>query len=1577
MGIDLTGILSMNEYYTQHYLDTILEDDIKDIIKELEEKYENNNTELPWNRLSKGIRKTYYSKREVLSKEKNLVKRMQNQREFLLEMYKSLGYEINNKVDYIPVKNDIEIPVLHEVKKSNGLPLLWIIETIDEYDDDGELLHSNFKKVQYTEENPQPKEIKDLDLEKIITEYIFYIDEPPRFILLSNINEIILIDRGKWSEKRTLNFKLDDILSRQIDSTLKAMTVLLHKNTVCPEDDSSFLDKLNENSHKHATSVSESLKYALRQSIELLGNDAIRYKKEVLRNGVFDRDLAPQLTIECLRYMYRILFILYIEARPELGYAPMKSNEYLKGYSIEHLREIVDGARLDTDEERNGTYLDSTIKKLFNLIYNGFLPSRTNSNEQLNILDRNEEIDYNIFKIEPLKAHIFDPDKTPILNTIKFRNETLIEVIKKMSISDTKKSKNKKERPGRISYAQLGINQLGAVYEALLSYKGFLAEEDLYEVKKAGDKSNELEVGYFVNKSQLEEYTEDEIVKDEDGNYKKYLKGTFIYRLAGREREKSASYYTPEVLTQCLVKYSLKELLKDKTADDILELKICEPAMGSAAFLNEAVNQLAEKYLELKQKELNDSIPHDRYTLEKQKVKMYIADRNVYGVDLNPIAVELAEVSLWLNTIYKGAFVPWFNLQLVCGNSLIGARKQVYDISYLDKEKSKAERWYNFEPQRVMPGNTRNKNGVYHFLLGDEGMVDYNDTVIKELAKENIDIMKAWRAKFNEGYTEEQIEQLLRLCDVIDELWKKHTELRKEISEKTKDKLSIYGHEDDENNDSALSTKDKDYLYNKHYKSENVENSGPYARLKLVMDYWCSLWFWPIEKADLLPTREEFLFDLSLILEGDIFNIDDDIEQIGLFDNRVNVQVKISDITDNLGKVNLDKLCSRIPRLETVRGLAKKYKFLHWELEFSDIFQINRGFDLIIGNPPWLKIEWKEQGVLGDIEPKLSIKSYTAVKSTQIREEIFNTNMGAISLYLTEYEESTGIQNYLKTIVNYPDLEGMKSNLYKCFLPQGWMCANDLGIISYIHPESVYEEVNAGTLRSKIYSKLRIHFKFFNEKKLFDIGNQAAFGLNIYSNKSSGYFYSISNLFEPKTIDETFESDGNNKLLGIKDDNGEWNITGHKDRLIKIGLKELKLFSKLYESEGTPFNKTRLPSIHAKQLINVLEVLSNKDKIDDVFDLVHSEMLNETARQKDGTIKRNTKFSYKPLNLIYSGPHIGVGNPLFKTPRTICKEKSDYDPIDLSYILQGNENYLPRSNYEISTLDKYLDKIQHTNWGNLYTENYRIAWRRRLAISGERTLIAGIIPPQTAHIHALNSMALKDIRSISFISAYFSSIVYDFFIKSTGKSDLHEQACKLPICTDKFIEELTLRANMLNCINKYYSELWEKSWNESFKDDMWYKDDFRLPNSTFRRLSRDWNISYVAKSDYLRRHILVEIDVITAKALGLSLEELKVVYRIQFPVLQAYEKDTWYDKNGRIIFTNNRGLTGIGLTRDKWNEVKNMKSGTVEHTIIDDTIPEGPVERTIVYEAPFDRCDREKDYEEVWKNFEARFGGIK
>ena len=207
------------------------------------------------------------------------------------------------------------------------------------------------------------------------------------------------------------------------------------------------------------------------------------------------------------------------------------------------------------------------------------------------------------------------------------------------------------------------------------SYTGFFAKTDLYEVKKAETKEvNMLDQAWFVSKEDLSQYdAKTEIVyDDETGHAKVYPLGTFIYRLNGRSRQKSASYYTPEVLTKCVVKYALKEILVGKKPDEILQLTVCEPALGSGAFLNEAINQLAEAYLEGKQAELKRRIPESDLEQERQKVKAFLADNRVFGVDQNPVAVELAEISLWLNTIYQGHTIPWFRRPaLRLGNSLI------------------------------------------------------------------------------------------------------------------------------------------------------------------------------------------------------------------------------------------------------------------------------------------------------------------------------------------------------------------------------------------------------------------------------------------------------------------------------------------------------------------------------------------------------------------------------------------------------------------------------------------------------------------------------------------------------------------------------------------------------------------------------------------------------------------------------------------------------------------------------------------------------------------------------------------
>src|SRR5690606_38824228 len=131
-------------------------------------------------------------------------------------------------------------------------------------------------------------------------------------------------------------------------------TALLHRETLAPESGTSLVDTLNDSSHKHAYEVSEDLKGALRDSIERIGNEAIRYRTEVSKKKVYGEEIdGQQLAIECIRYMYRILFMLYIEARPELGYAPMGSEAYQLGYSFERLRDL-EMLELDTPEAREG-----------------------------------------------------------------------------------------------------------------------------------------------------------------------------------------------------------------------------------------------------------------------------------------------------------------------------------------------------------------------------------------------------------------------------------------------------------------------------------------------------------------------------------------------------------------------------------------------------------------------------------------------------------------------------------------------------------------------------------------------------------------------------------------------------------------------------------------------------------------------------------------------------------------------------------------------------------------------------------------------------------------------------------------------------------------------------------------------------------------------------------------------------------------------------------------------------------------------------------------------------------------------
>ncbi len=321
--------------------------------------------------------------------------------------------------------------------------------------------------------------------EWLLSHEIFSADSPvrPRFVLAFCETALVLLDRTKWAERRSLVFDLDEIFASGDRSSFRAAALLLSRAGLCPDGAAPLPDRLEENSHRNAFGVSKSLRVAMRDSVELLGNAILDSSRAARRSageeaagGSFT---AAELSRECITVMYRFLFVLFLESRRDIDYFPKSSGAvaddiFWSAYGFDHLRDL-ESVPLLTEEARAGTYFDETVKQLFAKIWNG-VSAPAGQQDMLAATAG--------FSLPPLKAHLFDPARTPLFNTAVIPNGVWQKIVYKLSIGSSGNSPHSPK--GRISYARLGIQQLGAVYEALLSYTGFYAPERLFEVRFAG-----------------------------------------------------------------------------------------------------------------------------------------------------------------------------------------------------------------------------------------------------------------------------------------------------------------------------------------------------------------------------------------------------------------------------------------------------------------------------------------------------------------------------------------------------------------------------------------------------------------------------------------------------------------------------------------------------------------------------------------------------------------------------------------------------------------------------------------------------------------------------------------------------------------------------------------------------------------------------------------------------------------------------------------------------------------------------------------------------------------------------------
>jgi len=396
-----------------------------------------------------------------------------------------------------------------------------------------------------------------------------------------------------------------------------------------------------------------------------------------------------------LTVLMRLVFVLYAEDRGLLS----SDQVYVNYYSITGLFERLraDAGRYpDTMNQRYGAW--AQLLTLFRLIYEGGR--------------------HGAFHIPARKGYLFDPDRYPFLegradqsqekcDIPRVADGVLFEVLSNLLILDGE----------RLSYRTLDVEQIGSVYETMMGFDLELSTgrsiaikpikshgapstinlEQLLATKPAdrskwfAEKTDQKLTGQAADALKKAASLEDLLAALEKKIAKEVTPnvvpaGAMILQPSD-ERRRSGSHYTPRILTEPIVRKTLEPILQrlgDKpTPSQILALKICDPAMGSAAFLVETCRQLGDVLVAAwhAHKQLPSIPPDEDEILHARRL---IAQRCLYGVDKNPMAVDLGKLSLWLATLAKDHPFTFLDHALRHGDSLVGlTRKQITEFHWL------------------------------------------------------------------------------------------------------------------------------------------------------------------------------------------------------------------------------------------------------------------------------------------------------------------------------------------------------------------------------------------------------------------------------------------------------------------------------------------------------------------------------------------------------------------------------------------------------------------------------------------------------------------------------------------------------------------------------------------------------------------------------------------------------------------------------------------------------------------------------------------------------------------------------
>lgn len=485
---------------------------------------------------------------------------------------------------------------------------------------------------------------------KQIVDYL--IENDPQWGILTNGKKWRLVHREASNRLDTYyEIDLENLLTSEKPreeklEEFKYFYIFFRKQAFQGDEGEKILDEILDESLQYAEEIGEDLEENIYQALEWLAKGYIENNSN---DGIEDVPIE-EIHDNSLIYLYRLLFALYADSRGILGDPGGK-------YEYYNFSELVDEVCEELDEGEGygkSGLISNRLDAIFRMIDEG---------------SQSQDIPKEELHIPAYNGGLFDQDKHEFLQKYNLHDKYLSKVIDLVARTE----QEREGRKARADYYDLSVRHLGGIYEGLLEYQLEKADKDMVEVKENDHKKvKTVEEAEEDNDS----FNEDDIIE----------KGQPYLVTDDGERKATGSYYTPDYIVKYIVENTVGTKVEEEIeglksdeekAEVLLEMKILDPAMGSAHFLVEVIDYLATELVDYKE-------------IEVDQAKREVARRCVYGVDVNPLATELGKLSIWLKTISEDKPLSFLDHHIKTGNSLIGA--DIHEINRHPKEDEDSKR---------------------------------------------------------------------------------------------------------------------------------------------------------------------------------------------------------------------------------------------------------------------------------------------------------------------------------------------------------------------------------------------------------------------------------------------------------------------------------------------------------------------------------------------------------------------------------------------------------------------------------------------------------------------------------------------------------------------------------------------------------------------------------------------------------------------------------------------------------------------------------------------------------------------